>query len=70
MQYAIKGSDEQWSKLLDGKDVNEAGTLQIRTVREKRKALGDDEFTKEANTEKQLKKTKTSKKKRKSKGQR
>jgi hypothetical protein len=65
MQYAIKGSDEQWSKALNGKDISEAGNVQIRSVREKRKGVDDDDFAKEADKEPQSKKTKTGKQKKK-----
>ena len=66
MQYAIKGSDEQWNNALDGRDVDEAGTIQIRSVREKRKGLDDDDFAREASNEPKSKKSKTGKKKKKS----
>ena len=65
MQYAIKGSDEQWEKALGGKDVSEAGTVQISSVRQKRKGVDDEDFEKEAMKEHHGKKAKTSKKKKK-----
>ena len=66
MQYAVKGSDEQWEKALDGKDnvIDESsGTVQIRSIREKRKSLDDEDFEKEAQFEQQSKKAGKSKKK-------
>ena len=45
MQYAVKGSDEQWTKVLNGKDIADSGTVKIhstRQVREKRKLDSDD----------------------------
>jgi hypothetical protein len=63
MQYAIKGSDEQWNKALDGKDVSGSGSVQISSVREKRKGVDTEDFEREASTEQKLKKTKTGGKK-------
>lgn len=55
MQYAIKGSDEQWQKALDGKEMTESGgTVQIKSVREKRKTVDEQDFEREANSEKLL----------------
>lgn len=67
MQYAIKGTDEQWEKALDGKTLNEAGTIQIRSVREKRKNVDDEDFEREAENDKKYKKHKSGKKKKKKK---
>eukprot|EP00522_Entomoneis_paludosa_P018351 CAMPEP_0172451884 /NCGR_PEP_ID=MMETSP1065-20121228/9723_1 /TAXON_ID=265537 /ORGANISM="Amphiprora paludosa, Strain CCMP125" /LENGTH=1112 /DNA_ID=CAMNT_0013203855 /DNA_START=47 /DNA_END=3385 /DNA_ORIENTATION=+ len=68
MQYAIKGSDEQWSKLLDGKDVKAGpATVQIQTVRPKRKAVDEDDIEQEAQREKLGRKGSGGKKSKKSK---
>jgi hypothetical protein len=48
MQYVVKGSDEQWNKLLKENSGDEPGTVQIHTTREKRK-LEDDDVEKESN---------------------
>ena len=44
MQYAVKGSDEQWSKILDGKEdaLGETKMVSVRSVREKRKSSTTD----------------------------
>lgn len=67
MQYAIKGSDEQWEKILDGREVGETGMVSVRSVREKRKAVDAEDMEKEAEHEK--KSSKKSKKKKKSRKQ-
>ncbi len=67
MQYAIKGSDEQWEKILDGKEVGETGMVSVRSVREKRKAVDSEDMEKEAQHEKNG--SKKSKKKKKSRRQ-
>ena len=46
MQYAVKGSKEQWDKVLEGKSLDGPATVQIQTVREKRK-LDDEDVEKE-----------------------
>jgi N-acetyltransferase 10 len=51
MQYAIKGSDEQWSKVLESGDLNEAGTVSIKSVRPKRKNVDTDDYEREAQHE-------------------
>lgn len=63
MQYAVKGSDDQWAKALDGKSIEEGTkTVQIQSVREKRK-LDDDDMEKEVSKEEELyKKSKKGKK--------
>jgi hypothetical protein len=61
MQYAVKGSDAQWNKMIGDREVDESGTIQIQSVRPKRKALDDEDFDKEGETEKLLKKTKSPK---------
>ena len=62
MQYAIKGSDEQWANALDGKSMDGPGTIQIQSFREKRK-IDDDEMEKEITQEENLyKKSKKGKK--------
>ena len=67
-EYAVKGSDKQWSKALNGKDLEGGtGTVQIQTVRTKRKALDGDDIENEAEKEKQLLGKKGNGKKRKSK---
>lgn len=48
MQYVVKGSDAQWEEALDGRDMNEAGTISIKSTREKRKHLGAEDFEHEA----------------------
>ena len=63
MQYAIKGSDDQWKQLLKDKEINESGTVQIQSVRQKRKTLEGDDFEKEDNNDRKPKKTKKKKKK-------
>lgn len=68
MQYAIKGSDEQWEKVLEGKEISESGTIQIQSVRGKRKQVDDEEIEKEAERNPASKKQIT--KKRKKKGRR
>ena len=65
MQYAIKGSDEQWEKALEGKDISENGSLQIRSIREKRKGVDETDFEREAQSEPASKKSKSNKKKKK-----
>jgi len=67
MQYTIKGSDDQWDKLLEGKEIGETGMVTVRSVRDKRKAVDDEDMEKEAQHEKT--KTKKSKKKKKSRRQ-
>lgn len=62
MQYAVKGTEEQWSQVLDGKGLAETGTVQIRSVREKRKNLDEDDYQKEAASERGMKKSKNKKK--------
>ena len=69
MQYVVKGSEEQWNKALEGKDIKGTGTVQILSIREKRKTLDDDDIAKEATRDedkapKSGKKGKKSKKKR------
>lgn len=51
MQYAIRGSDEQWNQALEGKGLNEAGTVSIKSVREKRKVVDADDYEHEAKHE-------------------
>lgn len=48
MQYIVKGSDEQWQKALVGTDITGPGTIQIQEVREKRKALDEEDISREA----------------------
>lgn len=62
MQYAVKGSDVQWKQLLKDKDINEPGTVQIQSVRQKRKALEGDDFEKEDRNDRTPKKEKKKKK--------
>lgn len=66
MQYAIKGSEEDWKQALDGKDMNEAGTVSIKSIREKRKHVDVEDYDHEAKHEA----SKVSKKKKKTKGRR
>lgn len=53
MQYAVKGSDDQWAKALDGKSLDGPGAVQIQSVREKRK-LEEDDLEKEATQEENM----------------
>mmetsp|Transcript_9751 Transcript_9751/g.29050 ORF Transcript_9751/g.29050 Transcript_9751/m.29050 type:complete len:1123 (-) Transcript_9751:182-3550(-) len=62
MQYRIKGSDEQWEEILDGKEIGETGMVSVRSVRDKRKAVDDEDMQKEASNDKKKSK-KSSKKK-------
>ncbi|GKY97362.1 hypothetical protein MPSEU_000694600 [Mayamaea pseudoterrestris] len=48
MQYVVKGSSEQWKKALKDKDVGASGTIQIQSVREKRKAVDELAMQREA----------------------
>lgn len=57
MQYAVKGSDEQWAKALEGKSIDGPATVQITGVREKRK-LEDEDIEQEASKETKLNNTK------------
>jgi hypothetical protein len=70
MQYAVKGTDEQWKNVLDGKDVLASGSVSIRSVREKRKSVDDEDIDREANNEKKLLSTSSSKKNKKKKSKR
>jgi len=75
MQYAVKGSDEQWSKVLNGKDITDSGTVKIHSTREvgeKRKLESEDiereadyQTSKNKNKGKKHPSKKSSKKKRK-----
>lgn len=69
MQYAIKGSDKQWNEALDG-EINEAGTVSIKSVREKRKLVDTEDFEHEAKHESGKSKPGNSSKKKKTKGRR
>jgi N-acetyltransferase 10 len=62
LKYVVKGSDKQWEKVLQEKDVSGTGTVQISEVREKRKIVDDDDIDHEAKTEDKVNKTKGSKK--------
>ena len=73
MQYAVKGSNDQWTKALDGKSMDGPGTVQIQSVREKRKIEDDDlekEAAQEENMYKKGKKSKPTSKKGSKKGRR
>lgn len=59
MQYAVKGTDDQWTQMLESNELNESGTVQIRSVREKRK-MEEGDVEKEIEAERTLKKTKGS----------
>jgi hypothetical protein len=48
MQYVVKGSNEQWSEALKGKNVQASGTIQIQGVRNKRKAIDEEAMKREA----------------------
>merc|ERR1712226_1754994 len=53
MQYSVKGSDDQWSRVLHGKDLEEGtGTVQIQTIRAKRKAVNEETTGQEMQKEK------------------
>jgi N-acetyltransferase 10 len=47
MQYAVKGTDEQWDMALEGKDVEGPATVSIRSVRDKRKTVDLADIEKE-----------------------
>ena len=70
MQYAIKGSNEQWQDALEMQKVDSKGTIQIRSQGEgsimKRK-LNDDDIEKEVSNQSSSRKDKSSKKKKRSK---
>ena len=53
MQYAVKGSDEQWSKVLNGEDVTDSGTVKIHSVREvgEKRKLDSEDIAREADYE-------------------
>ena len=62
MQYVVKGSDEQWANVLEGKSLDGPATVQIQTVREKRK-IDEEQVEKEIQQEENLnKKSKKGKK--------
>jgi N-acetyltransferase 10 len=66
MQYTIKGSDEQWDNILDGKEVSETGMVSVASVRDKRKSVDAEDMEKEDAIDKERKgnkKAKGSKKK-------
>ena len=66
MQYTIKGSDEQWDNILDGKSVSETGMVSVASVRDKRKSVDAEDMEKEDAIDKERKgnkKAKGSKKK-------
>jgi len=62
MQYKIKGSDEQWDKILDGKEVSQTGMVAVRSVRDKRKAVDDEDMEKEVTVDTKKKGSSSSKK--------
>lgn len=51
MQYVVKGSEKQWSKALEGRGSDGPGTVQISDVREKRKAVDEDDMEHEASND-------------------
>ena len=65
MQFAVKGSDEQWAKALEGREIRGPGTIQIESVREKRKQVNEDDFHKAADNDRVAKKRKSNKTKKK-----
>lgn len=65
MHFAVKGSDDQWAKALEGKDMSASGTIQIKSVREKRKQVDEEDFQKAADNDKTTKKHKPNKNKKK-----
>jgi len=67
MQYAVKGSDKQWKDALGGKAVPSSGSVSIRSVREKRKSIDDEDIDREANKERILSSSSSSSKKSKNK---
>jgi len=74
MQYAIKGSDKEWSEALKESEVNENGTIAIRSVQEKagKRKLGEEDIEREGematpSKTPKSKKSKSSKKKKSSK---
>ena len=74
MQYAVRGTDEEWSKALEGKDVD-GGTVQIMSMQEKRpgkRRVNDEDIQREMDgastpksSSKKQKKNKSSSKKKK-----
>lgn len=62
INYAVKGTDEQWDNVLDGKDVDVSTTIQIKSSREKRK-VDEEEIEKEIERSKPGKGTKPKKRK-------
>lgn len=54
MQFAVKGSDEQWAKALKGKEITQSGTVQIESVREKRKQVNEEDFLKASDNDKMV----------------
>ncbi|KAL3944803.1 MAG: hypothetical protein SGBAC_001126 [Bacillariaceae sp.] len=65
MHFAVKGSDDQWAKALEGKDMSASGTIQIKSVRQKRKQVDEEDFLKAADNDKATKKDKPNKNKKK-----
>lgn len=53
MQYAVKGSDEQWNKVLNDKDVLNSDTVKIHSIREvgEKRKLDSEDIAREADYE-------------------
>jgi N-acetyltransferase 10 len=47
MQYVVKGTAEQWEKVLEGKESVGATPVQIESIREKRRSLNDIDIERE-----------------------
>jgi N-acetyltransferase 10 len=67
MQYAIKGSEADWSKALEGREVDESGVVSVKSVRKAKRKLEEKDIALEGTTNADAKKGKKEKQKRKSK---
>jgi N-acetyltransferase 10 len=63
MQYVVKGSDNQWKKALEDKELDGPSTVQIHGLREKRRAVDEDDMEREDVNEKKTTKQRSSSKK-------
>ena len=63
MQYAVKGSDAQWTKALEGRKVDgDSGHVKIQSVRETKRKLNDEDVAREAGQQDTKKKGKKQRK--------
>jgi N-acetyltransferase 10 len=67
MQYAIKGSEADWSQALEGREVDESGVVSVKSVRKAKRKLEEKDIALEGQTNADAKKGKKEKQKRKSK---